>query len=89
MSNVSRMMPWLIAAVCTFAVIALIAYARGPEHHRGDEVRAHEEGHRGAAGTVIVSMAGWISSVRRLEPHACWGSEALTRIRARRFTRSR
>jgi hypothetical protein len=41
MRSVSRVMPLLIALVCTFAVIALIAYARGPEHHRGDEVGTH------------------------------------------------
>ncbi len=41
MSNVSRVMPVLIAAVCTFGIIALIAYARGPEHHRGDEIGTH------------------------------------------------
>jgi hypothetical protein len=41
MSDASRVMPMLIAAVCTFAVIALIAYARGPDHHRGDEVGTH------------------------------------------------
>jgi hypothetical protein len=41
MSNASRVMPWLIALLCTFAVIALIAYARGPEHHRGDEIGTH------------------------------------------------
>ena len=41
MSNIVRVMPWLIAVVCAFAVIALIAYARGPDHHRGDEVGTH------------------------------------------------
>ncbi|WP_157546793.1 hypothetical protein [Hamadaea tsunoensis] len=29
---------WIIAAVVAFAIIALIAYARGPRHHHGDEV---------------------------------------------------
>jgi hypothetical protein len=41
MSNASRVMPFLIALVCTFGIIALIAYARGPDHYRGDEVGTH------------------------------------------------
>jgi hypothetical protein len=31
---------WLIALGIVLVVIGLIAYARGPEHHRGDEVGA-------------------------------------------------
>ena len=28
-------------AVCVLALSAMIAYARGPEHHRGDEIGTH------------------------------------------------
>jgi hypothetical protein len=31
---------WLIVLACVLVVIGLIAYARGPEHHRGDDVGA-------------------------------------------------
>jgi hypothetical protein len=31
---------WFLAAVVVLAVIALIAFARGPEHRRGDEIGA-------------------------------------------------
>jgi hypothetical protein len=31
---------WLIALVIVLVVIGLMAYARGPEHHRGDDVGA-------------------------------------------------
>jgi hypothetical protein len=29
---------WLIALLVALVLIGLIAYARGPEHHRGDDV---------------------------------------------------
>ena len=32
---------WLIVLVIALVVIGLIAYARGPEHYRGDEVGTH------------------------------------------------
>ena len=31
----------LIALVCALALIGLIAYARGPDHRRGDEIGTH------------------------------------------------
>lgn len=31
---------WLLALGIALVVIGLVAYARGPEHHRGDEVGA-------------------------------------------------
>jgi hypothetical protein len=37
-------MSWLAALIATVAllcVVALIAWAGGPEHHRGDEVGTH------------------------------------------------
>jgi hypothetical protein len=38
MSNTAS---WLIALVLALALVGMIAYARGPEHHRGDEVGTH------------------------------------------------
>jgi hypothetical protein len=32
---------WLLVAGCALLVVGLIAYARGPKHHRGDEVGTH------------------------------------------------
>jgi hypothetical protein len=32
---------WLIALVLALCVVGLIAYARGPKHHRGDEIGTH------------------------------------------------
>jgi hypothetical protein len=34
-------MRWVIVAACALLVVGLIAYARGPKHHRGDEVGTH------------------------------------------------
>ena len=31
---------WLIVLLIALVVIGLVAYARGPEHHRGDDVGA-------------------------------------------------
>ena len=31
----------LFALLCVFALYGLIAFARGPEHHRGDEIGTH------------------------------------------------
>ena len=31
---------WLLALLIALVVIGLIAYARGPKHHRGDDVGA-------------------------------------------------
>jgi hypothetical protein len=31
----------LVAVVLTLALVGLIAYARGPKHHRGDEIGTH------------------------------------------------
>jgi len=32
---------WLLALVLALCVVGLIAYARGPKHHHGDEVGTH------------------------------------------------
>ena len=32
---------WLLIGVGVLLVVGLIAYARGPEHHRGDEIGSH------------------------------------------------
>jgi hypothetical protein len=32
---------WLLIAAGALLVVGLIAYARGPKHHRGDEVGSH------------------------------------------------
>jgi hypothetical protein len=32
---------WLLIAAGVLLVVGLIAYARGPKHHRGDEVGSH------------------------------------------------
>jgi hypothetical protein len=31
---------WIIVIVAVLVVVGLVAYARGPEHHRGDDVGA-------------------------------------------------
>jgi hypothetical protein len=36
-----RVAEWLIVVACGLLVIGLVAYARGPKHHRGDEVGSH------------------------------------------------
>ena len=37
---------WLLIAAAALLVVGLIAYARGPKHHRGDEIGSH--------GTTVV-----------------------------------
>jgi len=41
MDNGSRWLAVLIAVVVTIAIVGLGAYARGPHHHRGDEIGTH------------------------------------------------
>jgi uncharacterized protein (UPF0261 family) len=36
-----RALQWVVIGVGALLVIGLIAYARGPEHYRGDEVGSH------------------------------------------------
>jgi hypothetical protein len=44
-----RGVQWLLILAGALLVIGLMAYARGPEHHRGDEIGAH------GASVVVVS----------------------------------
>jgi hypothetical protein len=32
---------WVLGVICALLIIGLIAYARGPKHHHGDEVGSH------------------------------------------------
>ena len=41
MTNLARWRPMLIALVVTLGLVGLIAYARGPDHYRGDEIGSH------------------------------------------------
>ena len=36
-----RVVDWLLIVVAGLLIVGLIAYARGPKHHRGDEVGSH------------------------------------------------
>jgi hypothetical protein len=36
-----RDIEWLLILVGALLVVGLIAYARGPKHHRGDEIGSH------------------------------------------------
>jgi hypothetical protein len=45
---------WLIVLVLTLVVIGLIAYARGQEHHHGDDVGALQSNHQ-------VEVSQWLS----------------------------
>jgi hypothetical protein len=36
-----RAIEWVLIVVGALLVIGLIAYARGPEHYRGDEIGSH------------------------------------------------
>jgi hypothetical protein len=38
---VARWIAWGLLLLLALSVIGLIAYARGPEHHRGDDVGTH------------------------------------------------
>ena len=39
--NAARWLALLFALVLVLTVVGLIGYARGPEHHRGDEIGTH------------------------------------------------
>ena len=32
---------WLIILAAALLIVGLVAYARGPKHHRGDEIGSH------------------------------------------------
>lgn len=32
---------WVLIGIAALLVVGLIAYARGPKHHRGDELGSH------------------------------------------------
>jgi hypothetical protein len=36
-----RVVEWLLIVAAGLLIVGLIAYARGPKHHRGDEVGSH------------------------------------------------
>ena len=36
-----RVVEWLLIACAVALIVGLIAYARGPKHHRGDEIGSH------------------------------------------------
>ena len=36
-----RVVEWLLIAACVLLLVGLMAYARGPKHHRGDEIGSH------------------------------------------------
>jgi hypothetical protein len=36
-----RALEWILIAIAVLLVVALIAYARGPKHHHGDELGSH------------------------------------------------
>jgi len=42
MSNLPR---WFMAALLILAVVGLLVWARGPDHHRGDDVGALDARH--------------------------------------------
>jgi hypothetical protein len=36
-----RFLEWLLIVCAALLVIGLVAYARGPKHHHGDEIGSH------------------------------------------------
>jgi hypothetical protein len=38
---VRRVIEWLLILVGALLIVGLIAYARGPKHHHGDEIGSH------------------------------------------------
>jgi hypothetical protein len=36
-----RLAEWLLIVILALLIVGLIAYARGPKHHKGDEVGSH------------------------------------------------
>jgi hypothetical protein len=44
---------WVLLVVLALVLVALVAFARGPAHHRGQQVGAHADG----APTAMVALA--------------------------------
>jgi len=36
-----RAIAWLLIVVAALSIVGLMTYARGPKHHRGDELGSH------------------------------------------------
>jgi hypothetical protein len=36
-----RVIEWLLILAAVLLIVGLMAYARGPKHHRGDELGSH------------------------------------------------
>jgi hypothetical protein len=36
-----RAVEWVLIVAAALLIVGLIAYARGPKHHRGDEIGSH------------------------------------------------
>jgi hypothetical protein len=41
MRRASRWIAWILLIGFALSVIGMLSYARGPKHHRGDEVGSH------------------------------------------------
>jgi hypothetical protein len=37
----ARVVEWLLLVAAALLVVGLLAYARGPKHHHGDEIGSH------------------------------------------------
>jgi hypothetical protein len=51
---------WLIVLVIALVLVGLIAYARGDEHHRGDDVGALRSGVTVRAEATSLEAPAWL-----------------------------
>jgi hypothetical protein len=41
MRRAARWIAWILLIALALGLVGMIAYARGPKHHRGDEIGSH------------------------------------------------
>jgi hypothetical protein len=59
-----RGIDWLLILVGVLLVVGLIAYARGPEHYRGDEVCRDGDQGSGVAVARPTTARRWLTRAR-------------------------
>ena len=49
---------WVIVVVAVLLAVGLVAWARGRDHHRGDDVGEHASGAISPAAAIVAGGAG-------------------------------
>jgi H+/gluconate symporter-like permease len=49
---------WVIVVLAVLLAVALLAWARGRDHHRGDDVGEHASGATSSAAAIVAGGVG-------------------------------